>query len=140
MSFKDLPRDWPGIPLTDSTHIADVLDLFVNQQARMDGALCILVCDPLRRPIQPIQLDGIQSAPPPDARRVLSQVAGTIEELAPGGCLLFARARRGGLSITADDQRWRQCVEESFTRMPIIGFHVITPDGSRVVHDMEAAA
>lgn len=140
MSFHDLPRDWPGIPLTDSTHIADVLDLFVNMQARMDGALCILVCDPLRRPLQPIQLDGIQAAPPGDAHFVLSQLADTIEDLAPGGCLLFARARQGGLSITADDQRWRWCVEESFTRMPIISFHVITPDGSRLVHDVEAAA
>lgn len=28
MSFKDLPPDWPDIPLTDPTHIANVLDIF----------------------------------------------------------------------------------------------------------------
>jgi hypothetical protein len=58
MSFEDLPSDWPDIPLAAPTHIADVLDLFVSMQTRLDGALLVLVCDSLRRPVQPILLHG----------------------------------------------------------------------------------
>jgi len=140
MSFEDLSPDWPGIPLSDPTHIADVLDLFVGMQARMDGALLILVCDPLRRPVQPIMIDEIQRMPMADAYRHLPRWSDAIATSAPGCHLLFALARRGGLSITTTDRRWRRCVEETFSAIPCLGFHVVTPDGSRLVHDADVAA
>lgn len=141
MSFEDLPDDWPTMPLNDPGHIADILDLFVSLSARMNGALLILVCDDHRRPVQPIQIDGIQRLRPADAGDVFSQMALTIAEASPGATAMFALARRGGLSVTAIDQDWRRCLEESFLEyMPVIGCHVVTPNGSRIVHAMGAAA
>lgn len=140
MSFEDLPSDWPDIPLADPTHIADVLDLFVSMQSRMDGVLLVLVCDSLHRPVQPILLHGIHSMPFADAYRLLPRWAEAIAGTAPGCPLLFALARRGGLSVTPDDRRWRRCIEETFRPIPCLGFHVVTPDGSRSVHDADAAA
>ncbi len=140
MSFRDLAPDWPDIPLIDPTHVADILDLFVNMQARMDGALLIMICDELRRPLQPIQIDEFEQMPLPDAYRVFPQMDESFARMAPGCSLLFALARRGGLTVTPADRRWRRCVEDTFQRMPLIGFHIVTPDGSRIVHDVDAAA
>lgn len=141
MTFKDLPEDWPDIPLTDSDHIADVLDLFVDFRARYDGAILVLVCDGGRRPIQPIQIDDVEASPPAQAWEYLPRLATTIAQAHPGSTVLFAIARSGGLSIRAADRRWRQCLEESFKPyVTVIGTHVVTPDGSRNVHDAGEAA
>ena len=140
MSFEDLPRDWPDIPLTDPTHIADVLDIFVSMQARLDGSLLILVCDPLRCPVQPILVEDIERRPPDDSTHALGRMAATIADALPGATALCAIARRGGLSITADDRAWRTAITRAFADVPLIGVHVVTPDGSRLVHALGTAA
>ena len=75
MSFRDLPQDWPDIPLTDPTHTADVLDIFVSMKTRMNGGLLVLVCDPLRRPLQPVLVEDFGSRPPEDGDQALKNLA-----------------------------------------------------------------
>ncbi|MEZ5185731.1 MAG: hypothetical protein R2720_08300 [Candidatus Nanopelagicales bacterium] len=141
MSFEDLPDEWPAIPLQDPTHIADVLDLYVSMRARHEGALVVVVCDDQRRPVQPMQIDGVGRLPPPYAADHLARMAASLADAFPGATALFALARRGGLSVTAGDQAWRRCVEASFSeKLPVIGFHLVTPGGSRIVHTTGAAA
>lgn len=140
MSFKDLPSDWPDIPLTDPTHIANVLDIFVSMQTRRNGGLLVLVCDPLRCPVQPILVEDFDSRPPDDGEQALKNMASAIAEALPGATVLCAIARRGGLSITADDRAWRTAITRAFADVPLIGVHVVTPDGSRLVHPISAAA
>ncbi|MCB0904755.1 MAG: hypothetical protein KDC17_11260 [Actinobacteria bacterium] len=141
MSFRDLPQDWPDIPLTDPTHTADVLDIFVSMKTRMNGGLLVLVCDPLRRPLQPVLVEDFGSRPPEDGDQALKNLATSIAEAVPGATVLCAIARRGGLSITADDRAWRTAITRGFAdHAPLIGVHVVTPDGSRPVHPLGAAA
>jgi hypothetical protein len=140
MSFKDLPPDWPDIPLTDPTHIANVLDIFVSMKTRMSGGLLVLVCDPLRCPMQPILVEDFGRRPPEDGDQALKNVATSIAQVLPGATVLCAIARRGGLSITADDRAWRTAITRAFADVPLIGVHVVTPDGSRLVHPISAAA
>ncbi|MCO5300974.1 MAG: hypothetical protein M9886_13565 [Candidatus Nanopelagicales bacterium] len=140
MSFKDLPPDWPDIPLTDPTHIANVLDIFVSMKTRMNGGLLVLLCDPLRCPMQPILVEDFGRRPPEDGDQALKNMATSIAEVLPGATVLCAIARRGGLSITADDRAWRTAITRAFADVPLIGVHVVTPDGSRLVHPISAAA
>ncbi|HRY11601.1 MAG TPA: hypothetical protein P5544_16670 [Candidatus Nanopelagicales bacterium] len=140
MSFKDLPTDWPDIPLTDPTHIANVLDIFVSMKTRMNGGLLVLLCDPLRCPMQPILVEDFGRRPPEDGDQALKNMATSIAEVLPGATVLCAIARRGGLSITADDRAWRTAITRAFADVPLIGVHVVTPDGSRLVHPISAAA
>jgi hypothetical protein len=135
MSFEDLPADWPATPLTDAAHITDVLDLFVSMQARFDGALFILVCDDQRRPVQPIQIDDVRGGPPSDMRGVMLQMADTIAEAQPEATVLCAIARRGVPMVRRSDLAWRDCLMSAFgEHLPVIGVHVVTPEGSRLIH------
>ncbi|MBK6762071.1 MAG: hypothetical protein IPG68_01755 [Micrococcales bacterium] len=135
MSFDDLPADWPDMSLTDPAHIADVLDLFVSMQARFDGALFILVCDEQHRPVQPIQIDGVRGGPPDDAHSLMSGMARTVAEVQPQGSVLCAIARRGSPMTRRSDLAWRDHITAAFgEHMPVIGVHVVTPEGSRLIH------
>lgn len=139
MSFRDLPKHWPTIPLTDPDHIANVLDLFVSCEARQVGALVILICDEERRPLQPIQIDDIPPRPPADAPPVYGRIAATIGER-PGLAVLCALARPR-LRVTADDVAWRRILDEAFEgQAEVLGFHVVTPDGSIPVPAIGEAA
>lgn len=130
MSFEDLPEDWPSIPLTDPTHIADVLDIFVSLRARHRGALVVIICDEERRPVQPIEIDGVPTSPPAEATRFLGHLASTIGDR-PGWGALFAIARHRALQVTANDQAWRQAIETAFGgHAEVLGVHVVTRDGS----------
>lgn len=141
MSFDDLPPDWPAISLTDPAHVTDVLDLFVTMQARFEGALFILVCDEQRRPVQPIQIDGVRGAPPEDMHGVLEEMARTIAEARPQAGVLCAVARRGATLVRPSDLAWRDCLDATFgPHLPVLGVHVITPDGSRLIHTMPRSA
>ncbi|MEI2620238.1 MAG: hypothetical protein V9G09_05815 [Candidatus Nanopelagicales bacterium] len=138
MSFKDLPPDWPDIPLTDPTHIADVLDIFVSMKTRMNGGLLVLLCDPLRRPMQPILVEDFGRRPPEDGDQALKNMATSIAEVRP----------RGHGSVCdrapwrAEHHRRRPGVAHRHHagvrgHVPLIGVHVVTPDGSRLVHPHE---
>lgn len=140
MSYQDLPRDWPMIPLTDDTHTADVLDLFVSLEARYAGALMILVCDEQLRPLQLFQIDGVTGCPAAQDLPGISRIAETIGS-EPGVSVVCAVARRGKLSQTANDGAWLRAIETAFAgHAPVLGFYVATPAGLLKVHRSVQAA
>jgi len=90
--------------------------------------------------MQPILVEDFGRRPPEDGDQALKNMATSIAEVLPGATVLCAIARRGGLSITADDRAWRTAITRAFADVPLIGVHVVTPDGSRLVHPISAAA
>lgn len=141
MSFEDLPDDWPQIPIGDPQHTADLLDLVVSMKSRFEGTVLILVCDPEHRPIQPIEIGGVGEPPEGDSLAALEIFASGVADHFPGGAVLLALARQGGLSITNRDRQWRACLEGAFKdRLTVLGTHLVTPAGSRLVHAVGRAA
>ena len=138
MSYKDLPEGWPDRPVTE--HLEDLLDLFVDMEARMKGALMILVCDERYVPVQPIMLDDVPKAMMcEELEQPLRRMAETIAEGFPGATALVAVARSGPTSITLRDRAWGASLARAFGGLvELIGVHVITPRGSRLI-EAEAA-
>lgn len=131
MNFKNLPTDWPTIPLTDPDHIADVLDIFVGMRDRMLGSLLILICDAQRRPVQPVILNDIDAGAPGGAHLPLARIAQHVAELNPEATVLCAIARQGRTRVTRTDQRWARALERAFAgRLDLLGVHLITLDGT----------
>lgn len=131
MNFENLPADWPTIPLTDSDHIADVLDIFVGHRDRMVGSLLILVCDEQRRPVQPVIINDIGSGQPEEDPLPLARIARTVADGMPDATVLCAIARTGRARVTRTDRRWAGMLEHAFAgRLELIGIHLITLEGS----------
>lgn len=141
MTFDDLPPDWPDRPLTDRRLVADVLDLLVSEQARHDGALLLVLCDRDARVRVPMQIDELDHRDPLTTRaRMLGHAVQALAEVEPGGSLLLALARGGGLSVTADDRCWAEAARvAASSRLRLLGVHVVTPDGSRPVPKVPGA-
>ena len=132
MSFDDLPSDWPTRPLTDPQLVADVLDLIVTERSRDAGALYFLLCDPHDRLAVPVALDDLdRDASRADRVRVLSGLLSAGAHLDEPGSVLVAIARRGGLSVTAEDELWAECVLAALDRWRLLGIHLVTRQGSR---------
>ncbi len=141
MNYDELPPQWPTIPLADPAHIANVLDLFVDQRARASGSLLILICDELHRPVQPLLIEALDDAPPADYLEVLGRMARTISQGNPRASVLCALARRDRLRVTTRDQTWRAVLEQSFAgEVEFLGVHLITTDGSIPIEDRHRAA
>ena len=140
MSFDDLPDNWPELPLTDQRLLADVLDLVVSEQSRRDGALYVLLCDEQARLVQPIAIDLLE-APTDLAGReeLMASVVGMTHHLGENGSYVVAIARRGGHSVTPDDEQWAAAVESARGSWRLLGVHVVTRDGSRPVPLTRAA-
>jgi hypothetical protein len=140
MSFDDLPEGWKDLPLTDPRLIADVLDLVVSDADRCAGALAVLMCDEQGRLLQPgivSDLDYDSTEAERSAR--LASFVSTLAEFFDS--VLFAIARADGLSITPDDEVWARAVQYACSgEVRVLGFHVITRDGSRLVPGTVAAA
>jgi hypothetical protein len=140
VSFDDLPEGWKQRPLTDPRLVADVLDLIVSDADRCAGGLAVLLCDEQARLLQPgiiSELDYDSS----EAER--SRMLGVfMTNMAPYfESALFALARADGLSITADDQRWARAVQRACSgEVRLLGFHLVTRDGSRLVPGTITAA
>lgn len=131
MNFENLPADWPSIPLTDPDHVADVLDIFVGIRGRTVGSLVILICDDQHRPVQPMIMNDIGAGAPRDAHVPLAQIADGIAEFKPDATVLCAVARPGRTRVTKTDRQWAQCVGRAFSgRLPVIGVHLVTLDGT----------
>lgn len=134
MSFDDLPDNWPELPLTDQRLLADVLDLVVSEQSRRDGALYVLLCDEHARLMQPMAIDLLEAPDDPDARRqLMASVIDVTKHLGEKGSYVVAIARRGGLSVTPDDEQWAAAVVSTQGSWRLLGVHVVTRDGSRPV-------
>lgn len=140
MSFDDLPEGWKKRPLTDPRLVADVLDLFVSDADRRAGALAVLLCDEEGRLLQPgIISDLDYDSSEAERSAMLAMFVSPLTEWFDS--VLFALARADGLSITADDQRWARAVRYACAgEMRLLGFHLITRDGSRLVPGTVAAA
>src|SRR3954465_12381099 len=132
MSFDDLPEGWKERPLTDPRLIADVLDLVVSDADRCAGALAVLMCDEQGRLMRPGMIGELDSNPSEAERAAgLASFVTTMANYCESA--LFALARPDGLSITADDEAWARAVQYACSgEVRLLGFHVITRDGSRL--------
>ncbi|MGH3716305.1 MAG: hypothetical protein ACRDT4_23020 [Micromonosporaceae bacterium] len=143
MSFEDLADDWPQTPLTEPTHVADVLDLLVTDASRALGAIYVVLCDSQDRMLQPCAVDGPPAACDNDTREQMFRPF--VEALAthePNGAVLVALARPDGLEVTAEDRAWQQAAMRVCARAGIrlLGLHVVTRHGSREVPPGNRAA
>jgi hypothetical protein len=140
MTFEDLPDDWKQQPLTDPRLVADVLDLFVSDADRCAGALAVLMCDEQGRLLQPgIISDLDYESSEAERGRMLASFITHLTEFFDS--VLFAVARADGLSVTADDERWARAVRCACEgKVRLLGFHLITRDGSRLVPGTVSAA
>lgn len=141
MSFYDLPDDWSERPLTDPLLVADVLDLVVSDADRLAGCLAAVMCDEQDRPCGVSILTDPERLPSDADKCRAIGVFVQATASSGGGSILFALARPDGLSITADDQRWAQAARQECTEdARLLGFHVVTRDGSRQLPGTTAAA
>ena len=133
MSFDDLPDDWKQQPLTDPRLAADVLDLCVSDADRRSGALAVLMCDEQGRLLQPgIISDLDYSSSEAERGRMLGIFVTHLAEFFDS--VMFALARADGLSVTADDVRWARAAQHACeSKVRLLGFHLITRDGSRLL-------
>lgn len=140
MSYKDLPKGWPDQPVTE--HLEDVLDLFVDMQARMRGALMILVCDERHHAVQPIMIEDMpKSVVTGDLAIPLERLAHTIADGFPGATALVALARTGPSTVTMRDRAWATAISRAFDgQVALIGVHAVTPRGSAVIEPEPQAA
>jgi hypothetical protein len=140
MSFDDLPDGWKERPLTDPQLVADVLDLIVSEADRRAGGLAVLLCDEQARLMQPGIISELDHDSPEAERAQLlglfvSSLAGLFDSV------LFALARADGLSITGDDESWARAAQHACRgEMRLLGFHLVTLDGSRLVPGTVTAA
>ena len=140
MTFQDLPDDWSEQPLTDSRHVADVLDLIVSDADRRSGGLAMLLCDDQGRLQQPVFISDVDYDSSEAERclmfaRFVGHLASQVDSI------LFALARADGLSITADDESWARAIQYACSgEVRLLGFHLVTRDGSRLVPGTVAAA
>jgi hypothetical protein len=140
MSFDDLPDGWKERPLTDPRLVADVLDLIVSDADRRAGGLAVLLCDEQGRLMQPgIISDLDYESSEAERAEMLGGFVTTMTEWFDS--VMFALARADGLSITADDQSWARAVQCACSgELRLLGFHLVTRDGSRLVPGTVAAA
>jgi hypothetical protein len=140
MSFDDLPDGWQELPLTDQRLVADVLDLLLSDADRCAGALVVLMCDEQARLLQPSIISDLDDAPSEAERCHLLGLF--VEHLAEFfDSFLFALARADGLSITADDESWARAAQFACRgEARLLGFHLVTRDGSRLLPGTVAAA
>lgn len=139
MSFDDLPDGWTEQPLTDPRLVADVLDLVVSDADRRAGVLAVLFCDEQGRLVQPSIISDLDYASSEAERcRLFGNFVTHLTDYFDS--ILFALARADGLTITADDESWARAAQHACSgELRLLGFHLITRDGSRLVPGTVAA-
>lgn len=139
MGFENLPENWTEIPLTEPAFVADVLDMCVFQRDRHRGALVLLICDEDARLVQPFVVEDPPAGLDDVDRRRPFEVAA--EAMGGVGSLLVAIARNDGLSVTDDDRAWAAAAARVCSGgVRLLGVHIVTTYGSRVVHASGEAA
>jgi hypothetical protein len=140
MTFLDLPDDWSQRPLTDPWLVAGVLDLVVSDDDRVAGGLAVLMCDEQARLLQPGIISDLDHETSEEERStVLTSFVAMMSHVADS--VIFALVRADGLSITPDDEVWARAARLACgDRVRLLGFHVVTRDGSRQLPGTIAAA
>jgi hypothetical protein len=131
MTFEDLPNDWSDRPLTDPALVTDVLDLVVFARDRAAGAVSFLLCDDEARLVQPVTIGELPVTMTHGER--VRCVSVMVEGMSHRGAMVVALARDDGLSITADDLDWCRAAQEACSAVQLLGVHVVTMTGSRLV-------
>ncbi len=140
MSLRDLPENWQDMPLDDEQRMVDVLDLFVSNRARYDGSLFFLVCDEGSRVRAPIQIDEVTRSPLPDSDEMLENLVMAITNVGLELRALVAIARPGPLRVRPSDESWAQLIRRACgDRVPLMGIHLLTPQGSLPIPEPCAA-
>ncbi|MCE1179523.1 MAG: hypothetical protein LWW86_10925 [Micrococcales bacterium] len=126
MSLHDLPDDWATRPVHDPEIAADVVDLIVRESDRDDGAVCLLLCHPDGRLLQPVTI-GLEGVSPPlaERREMIGALAASLPE---DLCVVAAIARRHGYRASDDDRVWHQVLIDAFGQA-LSGCFVATHDG-----------
>jgi hypothetical protein len=100
----------------------------------------MLLCDDTGRLQQPVFISDLDYDTSEAERclmfgRFVAHLASQVD------AILFALAREDGLSITADDQSWARAIQYACSgEVRLLGFHVVTRVGSRLVPGSVAAA
>lgn len=141
MSFQDLPPDWPTRPLSDAPLARDVVDLFVSEKDRADGAIAVLLCGRTGRLQHPMIISGADAALELGARCPVIRAAidacrppdpamsGPAGKSSPGS-VLFVLARTDG-GPTDVDRAWHQQAIDACRAagVTLLGVHIATLRG-----------
>jgi len=136
VSYKDLPQDWESEPVRDAGRAADVLDLFVPDQMREQGAIYLLLCDQDDRLLQPCAVETVPEEGADVSREsFFAPFIEVLTRLTPAGAVLVALARPEGLSLTSSDREWQAAAYAvcSAASVRLLGVHLLTLHGSRVL-------
>ncbi|GAA0599727.1 hypothetical protein HPO96_34885 [Kribbella sandramycini] len=143
MAFLDLTPTWTDRPLTDPSHAADVVDLFVSQGDRHRGTLVAILCDPdahFRASIS-LELPGEFTHltedldPPAGCHANTRQLCFTAMDpvipavqTAPGTRLLLALGRPGPRTCPDLDTDWATAANAicRAADVPLLGFYIAT--------------
>jgi len=109
-AFQSLPDDWARRPMTDPDLFEGVVDLAVLEAFRALGGLALLLCHADGRLMQPLTLESVNAASPPDrAESILREV---LLDVARGGspAVVIVIARPGSATPTEHDLALRQAV------------------------------
>jgi len=110
-----------------------VLDLVVSARDRDQGAIHVLMCDPVDRLLQPCAVSDVNGSRAGLSQfEVIDRIARALRHIEPEGSLLVAIARRRGLVITDDDRGWHQAAIDACrdSGVRLLGVHVVTHSGS----------
>lgn len=128
-AFQSLPEDWARRPMTDPDLFEGVVDLAVLEAFRALGGLALLLCHGDGRLMQPLTLESVNAASPPDrAESILREV---LDDVARGGApaVVIVIARPGTATATEHDLALRQaCIEAcGASGMALLGLALAVP-------------
>lgn len=125
MSFEDLPRDWPGRPLSNPVLAADVLDLCVSDRDRSRGGLSVLLCREDDTLAQPVFVGPLEDAA--ELPGIAERMVETSRELQGVGGVVLAVVRPWGSVNDADRRVHQRAIEVcGALGVRLLGTYVVT--------------
>lgn len=127
--FESLPDDWARRPMTDPDLFEGVVDLAVFETFRALGGLALLLCQGDGRLMQPLTLERINAASPPDVAE--AHLSEALADLHRDGvrALVIVIARAGTATATDHDLALRQAFARACdaTGMALLGVALAVP-------------